>query len=375
MLASVSKLVDKPFIVGFILPVLLGAFALLALMRDLEPFRATYASILQPKGFTELTIAVLLLWVFAVMLLLLNTLLFRSLEGYFAVLPRKRWNAKKQAAYSEDNQQLRLLWTQRDPAKPATDRAYYDAFRAFRLDWPPKALVLPTRFGNVIRAFEAYPETVYGIDAIYGWLRLQAVISKEFEILVEDAHAQVSFFVNIWFFSLAFSVIAGGQFVIRICEALLSHQPTTIVASWGYLVASVIGVLATWLAYELAVQRARAWGGLIRSAFDVFLPELAKKMGYTLPSDAQKRRRFWQDITSSFHYSRPMPGTWIAPDSEPKAGNTTARTTDGASEKKDDKQSEESDEKKDDEQSEASDASAGVDETNDETLGEAETAV
>jgi hypothetical protein len=80
----------------------------------------------------------------------------------------------------------------------------------------------------------------------------------------------------------------------------------------------------SWLAYEAAAERTRAWGDLVRSAFDLFLPELAKKMGYTLPSEREQRRWFWQDATSSFLYNMPMPATWLlAAEIAARAGGQT----------------------------------------------------
>jgi hypothetical protein len=321
MLASVSKLVDKPFVVGFIIPVLLGVFAILALIRDLKPFKEIYNSVIELKGFTELTIAVLLLWVLAVLLLLLNHLLFRILEGYFGPFAWSWWRARKRNQYSEELGRLEALHeAMTNPAaRREAKRAYYDALWRFHHDWPSNpGAVLPTRFGNVVRAFETYPDTLYGIDAIPGWVRLQGVMSKDFEALLEDAHAQVSSFVNICFLSLMFAIVAGVRFVLR-CYETLPDLTTALHASWGYFAAFVIAPIISWLAYLAAVERAGAWGDLVRSAFDLYLPELAKKMGYTVPSEWADRRRFWQDVTSSFLYNVPMPAAW------PLAAETAAR--------------------------------------------------
>jgi hypothetical protein len=134
-------------------------------------------------------------------------------------------------------------------------------------------------------------------------------MSKDFRALLDDAQARVNFFVNVWFFSLVFTAVAGVRFLLRCYEALPDNY-ATLIASWGYLAASASGLTVTWLVYETAVEHARAWGDLVRSAFDLFLPELAKKMGYQLPSDPKERRRFWQDVTSSFLYNMPLSRTW-----------------------------------------------------------------
>jgi hypothetical protein len=81
--------------------------------------------------------------------------------------------------------------------------------------------------------------------------------------------------------------------------------------SWGFATAGVIGLVVCRLAYEGALERARAWGELVKSAFDLYLPDLANKIGYELPRTACERRRFWDAVNSSFLYQEPMtPEMW-----------------------------------------------------------------
>ena len=65
-----------------------------------------------------------------------------------------------------------------------------------------EAWLLPTSFGNTIRAFEVYPRVMYGLDAIPGWLRILAVIPKDYRESVDNAKAQVDFWLNLWFLSI-----------------------------------------------------------------------------------------------------------------------------------------------------------------------------
>lgn len=53
--------------------------------------------------------------------------------------------------------------------------------------------LLPTSFGNTIRAFEVYPRVMYGIDSIIGWNRLLGVIPKEYGDLYNDAKTSGGF--------------------------------------------------------------------------------------------------------------------------------------------------------------------------------------
>jgi hypothetical protein len=59
---GLSKLADKNFVVGFVLPVLIVSVAAAGLFRDTEAIGSVYAAILKEKSFTSLTIIVLGIW-------------------------------------------------------------------------------------------------------------------------------------------------------------------------------------------------------------------------------------------------------------------------------------------------------------------------
>ena len=315
MLSSLPKLADKNFVTGFIMPVLLGAIALLALLRDLPPFDGIYRAILSTDDFARLTIVVLALWAIAVGLLLLNLLLYRMLEGYIGPFNRRGWRNKMQGQYRKARQRLTLdrdiLARPNVIVSPDFKREYDEAIAKFNQTWPlRRSMVLPTRFGNVIRAAESYPQAVYGIEGITGWLRLQGVASKDFLALVDDARAQVDFFVNTWLFACMFGLGA----LLRTGWRCWTNSPDwhwVWVHTWGYGVAAIGGCVAAYLAYEGAVDRASAWGDLVRSTFDLYLPDLARQLGYGLPKSAVQRNAFWRAVGSVFLYQIPMdPQVW-----------------------------------------------------------------
>jgi hypothetical protein len=315
MLSRIPKLVDKNFIVGFIIPVLLGTVGILALLRDLDPFRSIYTSMIEAKDFPKLTIVVLLLWAAAILLMVMNNLLYRLLEGYFGPFNRRLWQDRLCEQHETRRKNLRATYDiiTKPDAPPELKRSYYKDLWRFRDSWPPQRhLVMPTRFGNVIRAFENYSDVNYGVDSIPTWLRLQGVMSQNLRMMVDDAHAQVDFFVNVWFLAALFTTVA----VVRCVGTAYSAMPALnrlLATSWGFALAAIIGLLVCRFAYAGAVERARAWGGLVKSAFDLYLPALAKKMAYELPATASQRRQFWGAVTSSFLYQEPMtPENWPA---------------------------------------------------------------
>jgi hypothetical protein len=326
MLSSVTKIVDKSFVVGFVIPVLLGAVGILALLRDFGSIKPFYDDLIDTKSFANLTIIALLLWAVAILLLILNHLLYRILEGYSGPFSWiKSWENRRRTQYETDREKRRktfeVISTVLNPtasAQEEIERAtlgndYYKEVRLFRASWPSEVdLVLPTRFGNVIRAFETYPLVNYGVDSIPGWVRLETIMPKDTRAMVDDARTEVDFFVNIWFFAVLFAVIG----LFRCIEKAYFVWPDPyrmLTEAWGFALAAAIGALACWLAYEGAINRARSWGEVVKSVFDLYLPTLARKLGYELPATGEERRRFWDAVNSSFLYQTPInPEEWKA---------------------------------------------------------------
>jgi hypothetical protein len=90
-------------------------------------------------------------------------------------------------------------------------------------------LTLPTRFGNAIRSFEVYSRIIYGLEAIDGWPRLLAVIPADYRQAIDDAKAQVDFWVNIWMGSL---LIWMGSLLIWMGSLLIWMRPCPSRRGW-----------------------------------------------------------------------------------------------------------------------------------------------
>jgi len=177
--------------------------------------------------------------------------------------------------------------------------------------FPPAAYILPTRFGNVLRAFESYPGEAYGADGVAVWLRLGAVMPKEFTDALDSARAQVNCVLNLLY-------ILGGIGLVSLGVSL-RHTPWPQVfaaagaphasLTWHPLfVAGVAELAGAYLAYEAAIVLAVGWGALVRAAFDCYLPQLAAQLGYAMPATDAARRAFWKDLSALFVYQLPLKG-------------------------------------------------------------------
>jgi hypothetical protein len=318
-LGSLTKLADKAFVIGFLLPTLIATIAFLYLFNDVEPFHSAYNAALSIKGFTELTIAAVVMWTLASLLLIWNEWLYQFLEGYVGPFKNKSWQLKAKTVMriklKELKDEAHIL---KDPkASDENKLSHLATRREFFKCYPRKPeLVLPTRFGNVIRAFEMYPSDAYGVEAISTWLRLQGVIPKDYAALVNDARSAVDFFVNVWFLAGAISVLATvrAMFAIHVNSSALGVGDDF----WKFVWIAIAGTVSIRVSYAGAVATAATWGDSVKAAFDLYLPALAKQMGYQLPNQHLERRQFWNKMASLFLYRSPIKTSrWAATDSAP----------------------------------------------------------
>ncbi len=300
MLSSVAKLADKTFVIGFLLPSMLGVYAVIRLFGCAAWY--TQLCDVDPKDpFANVTYLALVVWFVAVLLMALNYVAYRLLEGY---LPPVAWlngvRDAHRARYRELIAEYRRLMT-------ANDRHGGSEVRRRLLAQYPSgaAAVLPTAFGNHMRAFETYSRAVYGADSIPLWNRLMSVVPANFQGLINDARSQVDFLVNLMIVSSVVAAIAIGRYV----DEFATLHDAALPADGRYLIAiAAVSLAAAAFVYRMSFDAITQWGDLVKSAFDCYLPALAAQLGYQLPPGAAQRRRFWRDISRLLIYEKKIPG-------------------------------------------------------------------
>jgi hypothetical protein len=161
------------------------------------------------------------------------------------------------------------------------------------LNFPSKErLVLATSFGNTVRAFEDYPRVMYGFESIRGWSRLNAIMPKDFREAISNARSLTDLWANIWFLSL----VIVGEFIF-----LAMRHSWSFWGLWIPACAVLVAIFASWQARVAAEQ----WGECVKAGFDVFLPELCKKLGYKKPEDTMAEREFWYKLSQGILYRHP----------------------------------------------------------------------
>ncbi|AXV78798.1 MULTISPECIES: hypothetical protein [Ralstonia solanacearum species complex] len=326
MFTGLSKLVDKSFVLGFFLPALVGTLAFLLLNHDIGPLKTLLGDVAQEKVFSNLTVMLLSVWTFAVLLMAGNHSMYRVLEGYVWPLKQPRLRERQLERRKQQRQGARDAFaaiaaaeTLRDAMTDEAKRAeqerrlaglrlrYLGLRRKLALEYPEqRELVLPTRFGNVLRAFEMYAGNVYGVESIHAWPRLLAVVPKDYQETLADARAPVDFFVSLVFVSFVLGGVALARCAAEFPSGFHGIQP------WWFAGVCTMAFVVSRLCYLAAVSTAIAWGETVKSAFDLYLPSLATALGYALPATTTERRRFWEDLANQFQFHEPLdPSRWL----------------------------------------------------------------
>jgi hypothetical protein len=348
MLSSLPKLADRNFIVGFFVPTLLTALVTLWLFRDLEAAGQIYEAVWNEKKWEEITVFALAVWVFSMLLMLINHQLYRMAEGYIgplAWLGNRRLSRRRDALAGERLKLIQKEANETDQTEKGRLSKRIDAIDLELANYFPHSSfpVLPSRFGNAIRAFESYPPVVYGVDSIPAWIRLAALIPKQLGSATADARAEVDFFLNTFVLSLLLMITAFARFLFDLSgfEAMFSASYSKL--QWTFLLCMDGCMVIAYLAYNGAVVRAVAWGEYVKSAFDLYLPKLANTLGYRLPDTLEKRREFWNAFSLTLYF-QPMDQSMFPALSG--GAETTKPERDGESQKPDDDEEKDPDDEK-----------------------------
>jgi hypothetical protein len=277
MLSTLPKLADKAFIVGFFIPCLLFVIAVLALFSDVPKIQDFLVLTEDSKTLDKLVYLVLAVWTLAVFMTIVNTIQYKMLEGYRGPLSSLEFLRRReiQRFHRIDNrvhdlQEKRYAAGGKLPEDEEIDLR--KKWVELRRDFPDQLeLLLPTRFGNAIRAFEHYSRDVYGADSVALWYHLSSVIPKDFQAFLAEARAQVDCLVNIVFFAIILGLCAAVRLLAAFVtwtlgSSTVPHLGIHLVASNLFVCAAlaVVTPLVALSAYKLSLERVYIWGDWVK---------------------------------------------------------------------------------------------------------------
>jgi len=218
-------------------------------------------------------------------------------NNYLAETEHLKVEEREQQIYIDERKYLEALFDIRN--FPMNDEGEHRA-------------TFPTRLGNLIDAYEDYPQRVYGLDSVFYWPRLWLKLDKDLKEDIDGRQAVADSTVYVVFacyvsaaiwvvFALLGSINslilqASGMPVFTVRHTLFEHLPPL----WMVWVIAAIFFSIGFGLYRLSLRLHAQFGEIFKSVFDVFhdqidvsqvmgqIAELADDYSFlTLP---QKRR-------------------------------------------------------------------------------------
>jgi hypothetical protein len=164
---------------------------------------------------------------------------------------------------------------QKDPnVSPEDYREAWADLRQFPIDeYGTPVARFPTRMGNLIAAYEDYPKSRYGMDAIFFWYRIWLKLDKD---LREDIDSCQALADSTLYTSFASSLLGLAFLVYALLNAFgFSAIRGVAQASFGSLLAITLsGFAGGYLLYRLGLHSQAAFGEWFKAMFDVYHAEL-----------------------------------------------------------------------------------------------------
>ena len=312
MFSEIPALFDKNFAIGYLIPSI-------GLLLGIQGLLAAFGVASVPGFLTEQNVIVgsavivVIGWLIGIVLAATNHDFIRFLEGYGSYNPLQIFLPWQKSRFNELKEEVRALENKgKDRTPQERDRLnelYLEQVTYFPDD---EKWLLPTAFGNAIRAFEVYPRLMYEVDSIALWPRLLAVVPEEYKPYIDDAKAHMDFWMNLGISTFLLLLLSVAMRIYDFYKDI----PVNRILFW-ILIGAEIGLLV--LCQYRAKRSAIGWGQTVKSAFDLFLPDLATKLGLKVSSTREGQGLMWRNYGVAVYYARK---DWLPelanPDEEPQ---------------------------------------------------------
>lgn len=287
-LRDLGGIFDRYFLAGFFLPV----FATLAIGSTLTghsliPHARSGLAVLGPVA-----LLMLLALLGGLALLGLRRPVIRLFEGY----PLESWRDRfardsRLPDWARLSRYVTLIYTWRVRGQrkrrnellgdnnPQVRRELDRRFGTKRLE------LLPTRFGNILRAFEYHADSRWGLSGLTAWPRIAVLLTDRERDYHLDAETNVMFFLNLCFLWLLASPVVVA----------LGHP------------LGAAGLLLAWACYRLTLVAAIAWGVEVRASVDLHRLELYQRLGVRLPTSFSDERRIAASVSRCLEFGERIP--------------------------------------------------------------------
>lgn len=216
-------------------------------------------------------------------------------------------------------------------------------YRIVEIDFPINGQLLPTRFGNILRAAENYPFDRYNIESISLFPRLVFVLPKSYQEQLEESNNRMIFLLNSSFLAFLIGGFAIFVTLLRIpCYILnpgllhssflsnidfsictINSDPSNFfqmgfshLTEIKYFMLGLAFIGLGYGLYHVMVTIAREFSNVVRSSFDLYRYDLLAALKIPLPSDFVDEKAKWYNL-SNFIIAGDGGISPIKPDFEP----------------------------------------------------------
>jgi hypothetical protein len=166
-----------------------------------------------------------------------------------------------------------------------------------------ESYVMPTRFGNILRAAELYSER-YGIDAVALWPKLVSAISDSNGIMdkINEANNQCQFLLNgallATLFSIMCMIAAFYEGSIWWTSRVPNISDRNLVIF--YVVLMILAVILARFFYEASLFNVEKFGEMIRTTYDLHRFNLLEALHLDLPHNLADEKKTWRKLSNFY---------------------------------------------------------------------------
>lgn len=322
MINEFTKIVDKNFIIGYVLPVIIYATIFLLILDLYFPQTSNIvskflsqneSSILISKegnyyeglGLVQnlwtISIIIIISWLISIFLMLLNRGLIRFLEGYHYLetplgkfmikLQKRKYNRLRKKTEQLKEEYFRYKNAGEMPPAQLTKK-YGNILSNFVSRYPDSKYIMPTSLGNIIKASERYPRKIYGIDSILFWSRIMLIVPKDSKDMLNSAKAQLDFAINSLYFT---AIIIVEYFALSLITNTYLHV-------W----IPVLALILFKIFYRYTLTSALEWCECIKSIYDIYRKNLLTQMGIKIPASWLGERQLWEKLNKTLRFQYPL---------------------------------------------------------------------
>jgi len=147
----------------------------------------------------------------------------------------------------------------------------------------------PTRLGNILEAYESYPDWRYGMDSVFYWSRLWLTLDKDARADIDAGWAPADGFLYVacgmWVSGLTYLGIAGLAWLGSVGGIVWSQFPSADVRT--LLIIGIALIPLSFLPYALSIPLQWSNGQVYMSVFDLN----ATKLNDLGPATEEERAR------------------------------------------------------------------------------------